>query len=85
MKKEPQIHYHGLISDQRIPDAGHGLANAQVRVKLVAIQTRHDLGQEWSQLLASLGRDHVETKSCTLKGEAGQKDWDDQQTETLCV
>lgn len=69
-KQEPQIHYQGLISDQRVPDAGHGLANAQVRVKLVAIQARHELGQERSQLLASLGCNHVETESCTLKGEA---------------
>lgn len=60
--------YQGLISDQRIPDAGHGLTNAQVGVKLVAVQTRHKLRQEWSQLFPSLGCDHVETKSCSLKG-----------------
>lgn len=59
--------YQGLISDQCIPDAGHGLANAQVGVKLVAVQTGHKLGQEWSHLLPSLGCDHVETKSCSLK------------------
>lgn len=60
--------YQGLISDQGIPDAGHGLANAQVGIKLVAVQTGHKLGQEWSKLLPGLGCDHVETKSCTLKG-----------------
>ncbi|KAG7238406.1 hypothetical protein INR49_030913 [Caranx melampygus] len=59
--------YQGLISDQCIPDAGHGLANAQVGVKLVAVQTRHELGQERSQLLPSLGSNHVKPKSCSLK------------------
>lgn len=67
------ISYQGLISDQGIPDAGHGLANAQVGVKLVAVQTGHKLGQERSQLLPSLGCDHVETKSCSLKG--GEVRW----------
>lgn len=58
--------YQGLISDQRVPDAGHGLADAQVGVKLVAIQTRHELGQERSQLLPGLGSNHVKAKSCSL-------------------
>lgn len=65
--------YQGFISDQGIPDAGHGLANAQVGVKLVAVKTGYELGQEWSQLLSGLSSDHVETKSCSLKG--GQVGW----------
>lgn len=65
--------YQGLISDQGIPDAGHGLANAQVGVKLVAVETGHELGQEWSQLLPGLGCDHVKTKSCSLIG--GEVRW----------
>lgn len=60
--------YQGLISDQRIPDAGHGLPNTQVWVKLVAVQTRHKLRQEWSQLLPCLCCDYVEAKGCSLKG-----------------
>lgn len=60
--------YRGLISDQGVPDAGHSLANAQVGVKLVAVQSGHNLGQERGQLLPGLGRDHVETKRCPLKG-----------------
>lgn len=60
--------YQGLIGDQSVPDAGHGLANAQVGVKLVAVETGHELGQERSQLLPSLGCDHVEAESCSLKG-----------------
>lgn len=66
--------YQGLIGDQRVPDAGHGLPNAQVGVKLVAIQTRHELGQERRQLLASLSCNHVEAKSCTLKVEVRWED-----------
>lgn len=59
--------YQGLISDQGIPDAGHGRTNAQVGVELVAVQAGHELGQEWSQLLSGLGCNHVETESCSLK------------------
>lgn len=62
--------YQGFIGDQSIPDAGHGLADAQVGVKLVAVETGHELGQEWSELLPGFGCDHVETESCSL--EAGE-------------
>lgn len=58
--------YQGLICDQGIPDASHGLTNAQVGVKLVAVQTGHQLRKEWSQLLPGLCCDHVEPKSCSL-------------------
>lgn len=63
--------YQGLVSHQGIPDACHCLPNAQVGVKLVTVEAGHELGQEWSQLLSSLGCNHVETKSCSLKAGGG--------------
>lgn len=63
--------YQGLVSHQGIPDAGHGLPNAQVGVKLVTVQAGHELGQERCQLLSSFGRNYVEAKSCSLKAGGG--------------
>lgn len=63
--------YQGLVSHQGIPDAGHGLSNAQVGVKLVTVEAGHELGQERGQLLSSLGRNHMEAKSCSLKAGGG--------------
>lgn len=66
--------YQGLVSHQGIPDAGHGLPNAQVGVKLVTVQAGHELGQERCQLLSSLGRNHVEAKSSSLKAGGGSRE-----------
>lgn len=63
--------YQGLVSDQGIPDACHGLPDGHVGVKLVAVETGHQLGQERSQLLAGLRRYDVEAKRCPLQGGGG--------------
>lgn len=33
--------YNGFVSDKRVPDAGHGLSDAQVGIKLVSVETGH--------------------------------------------
>ena len=63
--------YQGLVGDQGVPDAGHGLADGHVGVKLVAVETRHQLGQEGGQLLPGLRRYDVEAKGCPLQGGGG--------------
>lgn len=69
------VTHHRLVSDQRIPNAGHCLSNAQVGVKLVTVEPGKKLGQKWSQLLSSLGSYHIETKSCSLKWQQNSICW----------
>ena len=71
------VGYQGLVGDQRVPDAGHGLSDGHVGVKLVAVETRHQLGQEGGQLLPGLRCDDVEAKGCPLQaggGDAGPRE-----------
>ena len=63
--------YQGLVGDQGVPDAGHGLSDGHVGVKLVAVETRHQLGQEGGQLLPGLRSYDVEAKGCPLQGGRG--------------
>lgn len=63
--------YQGLVSHQGIPDAGHGLPNAQIGVKLITVQAGHELGQKRFQLLSSFGCNHVETESGSLQAGGG--------------
>lgn len=37
-RKKP---YNGFVSDEGVPDAGHGLSDAQVGIKLVPVETGH--------------------------------------------
>lgn len=56
-----------VVLDQGVPDAAHGRLDLGVRVKLIPVQFRHDLGQVGVELFPCLSSNCAETKGRSLQ------------------